>query len=148
MYQTEDDDYYNSVDLNHIFQHNDILEEWTREAEESLLPEAHMDNVPNNEDDDASLRLSRWSIQRSSKGKDDDNDDDEDDDGDEDDDNDGDGNVPKETQQGHGMTWSQGDKNYYATQDINHGYCPRIENQRRFIFNLTDYPSQCDDSQS
>ncbi|KAL0367740.1 UNVERIFIED_CONTAM: hypothetical protein Sradi_3664100 [Sesamum radiatum] len=78
MYQREDDDYYNPIDLNHIFHDNDILEEWTREAEEPLLPEnnldwldeeGRMDNVENDEDDDASLPLSRWSIQRSSKGK-------------------------------------------------------------------------------
>ncbi|KAL0361974.1 UNVERIFIED_CONTAM: hypothetical protein Sradi_3881900 [Sesamum radiatum] len=203
MYQREDDDYYNPIDLNHIFHDNDILEEWTREAEEPLLPEndldwldeeGRMDNVQNDEDDDASLPLSRWSIQRSSKGKgknislkekgkqvtfkdkraqvsssgkdkhvlhssstqndsddetaeDDDNDDD---DGDDDDDggNDGGGNVHKDTQQSHGMTWAEGDENYYATQDTDHGYRPGIENQRRFLSNLTDYPSQDDGSQS
>ncbi|KAL0296220.1 UNVERIFIED_CONTAM: hypothetical protein Sradi_6674100 [Sesamum radiatum] len=176
MYQREDDDYYNPIDLNHIFHDNDILEEWTRETEEPMLPEndldwldeeGRMDNVPNDEDDDASLPLSRWSVPRSSKGKgkhvsskekgkqvtfkdksaqvsssrkdkhvlhsssrqndsdeetaeDDDNDDDDDDDDDGDDD--GDGNVHKETQQSHGMTWAQGDENYYATQDTDHGY--------------------------
>ncbi|KAL0444506.1 UNVERIFIED_CONTAM: hypothetical protein Slati_2173300 [Sesamum latifolium] len=198
-----DDDYYNPIDLNHIFHDNDILEEWTREAEEPLLPENNLDwldeegrmgNVQNDEDDDASLPLSRWSVQRSSKGKgkhvsskekgkqvtfkdkraqisssgrdkhilhcsstqndsddetaeDDDNDDD---DGDDDDDggNDGGGNVHKDNQQSHGMTWAEGDENYYATQDTDHGYRPGIENQRRFLSNLTDYPSQDDDSQS
>ncbi|KAL0286051.1 UNVERIFIED_CONTAM: hypothetical protein Sangu_2751200 [Sesamum angustifolium] len=79
MYQREDGDYYNPIDLNHIFHDNDILEEWTREAEEPLLPEndldwldeeGRMDNVPNDEDDDVSLLLSRWSVPRSSKGKD------------------------------------------------------------------------------
>ncbi|KAL0444325.1 UNVERIFIED_CONTAM: hypothetical protein Slati_2155200 [Sesamum latifolium] len=78
IYQREDDDYYNPIDLNHIFHDNDILEKWTREAEEQLLPENDldwldeegcMDNVPNDEDDDASLLLSHWSVQRSSKGK-------------------------------------------------------------------------------
>ncbi|KAL0439964.1 UNVERIFIED_CONTAM: hypothetical protein Slati_2479400 [Sesamum latifolium] len=82
--------------------------------------------------------------------EDDGDDDDDDDDGDDDDDNDndGDGNVHKKTQQSHGMTWAEGDKNYYATQDTDHGYRPEIENQRRFLSNLTDYPSQYDDSQS
>ncbi|KAL0367741.1 UNVERIFIED_CONTAM: hypothetical protein Sradi_3664200 [Sesamum radiatum] len=47
-----------------------------------------------------------------------------------------------------GMTWAKGDKNYYATQDTDHGYRPGIENQRRFLFNLTDYPSKDDGSQS
>ncbi|KAL0412117.1 UNVERIFIED_CONTAM: hypothetical protein Slati_3801400 [Sesamum latifolium] len=128
-------------------------------------------------DDDASLPLSRWFVQRSSKGKgkhvsskekgkqvtfkdkraqvsssgkdkhilhcsstqnsstqndsddetteDDDNDDD---DGDDDDDggNDGGGNVHKDTQQSHGMTWAEGDENYYATQDTDHGYRPKL----------------------
>ncbi|KAL0378591.1 UNVERIFIED_CONTAM: hypothetical protein Sradi_3164600 [Sesamum radiatum] len=157
MYQRKDDDYYNPIDLNHIFHDNDILEEWTREAEEPLLPEndldwldeeGRMDNVQNDEDDDASLPLSHWSVQQSSKGKDDDDDGDGDCDDDNDGDNDGGGNVHKNTQQSHGMTWAEGDENYYATQERNHGYRPRIENQRRFLYNLTDYPSQDDDSQS
>ncbi|KAL0413361.1 UNVERIFIED_CONTAM: hypothetical protein Sradi_1537800 [Sesamum radiatum] len=169
MYQREDDDYYNPIDLNHIFHDNDILEEWTREAEEPFLPEndldwldeeGRMDNVHNDEYDDASLPLSRWSIQRSSKGKgknisskekgtqnDSDDETAEDDDND-DGGNDGGGNVHKDTQQSHGMTWAEGDENYYATQDTDHGYRPGIENQRRFLSNLTDYPSQDDDSQS
>ncbi|KAK4381877.1 hypothetical protein Sango_2925900 [Sesamum angolense] len=142
----ESDDYYSPIDLNHIFHDNDILEEWTREAEELMLPEneldwldeeGRMDNVPNDEDDVASLPLSRWSVPRSSKEKD----------GDDDDDNDGDGNMHKETHQILGMTWAQGDENYYATQDTDHGYRPGIENQCRFLSNLTDYSSQCDDSQ-
>ncbi|KAK4408106.1 hypothetical protein Sango_0391600 [Sesamum angolense] len=111
----ECDDYYSPIDLNHIFHDNDILEEWTREAEERMLPEndldwldeeGRMDNVPNDEDDDASLPLSRLSVPRSLKEKetaemmnDDDDDDDDDDDGDDDGDNDGDGNMQKETQQ-------------------------------------------------
>ncbi|KAL0358329.1 UNVERIFIED_CONTAM: hypothetical protein Sangu_0682300 [Sesamum angustifolium] len=110
----------------------ETAEEWTREAEEKLLlendldrldEEGHMDNVPNDEDDDASLPLSRWSVPRSSKGKgkhvlhsssrqddsdeetaEDDDSADDDDDGDDDADNDRDGNVHKETQQSHGMT--------------------------------------------
>ncbi|KAK4385538.1 hypothetical protein Sango_2677800 [Sesamum angolense] len=54
------------------------VKEWTRETEEPMLPEndldwldeeGRMDNVPNDEDDDASLPLSRWSVPRSSKGK-------------------------------------------------------------------------------
>ncbi|KAK4394451.1 hypothetical protein Sango_1599400 [Sesamum angolense] len=58
--------------------YNMRLREWTREVEEPLLPEndldwldeeGRMDNVPNDEDDDASLLLSCWSIPRSSKGK-------------------------------------------------------------------------------
>ncbi|KAL0344217.1 UNVERIFIED_CONTAM: Transposon Ty3-G Gag-Pol polyprotein [Sesamum angustifolium] len=150
-----------------------------------------MDNVPNDEDDDASLPLFCWSVQRSLKGKgkhisskekgkqvkfkdksaqvsssgkdkhvlhsisrqndsDDETaeDDDNDDDGNNDDDNDGDGNVHKETQQSHGMTLAQEDENYYLTQDTDHGYCPKIENQCRFLSTLTDYLSQGDDSQS
>ncbi|KAK4381797.1 hypothetical protein Sango_2935400 [Sesamum angolense] len=155
-----------------------IDEEWTREAEEPLLAkkdldwldeEGRMENVPNDEDDDALLPLSRYAQVSSSRkdkhvlhssshqndsdeetAEDDDNDDDDDDDNDGDDggDNDGDGNVHKETQQSHGMTWAQGDENYYATQDTDHGYRSRIENQHRFLSNLTDYPSQCDYSQS
>ncbi|KAK4394262.1 hypothetical protein Sango_1897000 [Sesamum angolense] len=75
-------------------------------------------------------------------------DDDNDDDGNNDDDNDGDGNVHKETQQSHGMTLAQEDENYYLTQNKDHGYRPKIENQCRFLFTLTDYPSQGDNSQS
>ncbi|KAL0333124.1 UNVERIFIED_CONTAM: hypothetical protein Scaly_2213900 [Sesamum calycinum] len=75
-------------------------------------------------------------------------DDDDDNDGDDNDDNDGDGNVHKETQQSHGMTWAEGDKNYYTTQDTDHGHHLGIENQHQFLSNLTDYPSQCVDSQS
>ncbi|KAK4400942.1 hypothetical protein Sango_1200300 [Sesamum angolense] len=153
----EDDDYYNPIDLNHIFHDNDILEEWTRETEEPMLPENdldwldeewRMDNVPNDEDDDASLPLSRCAQVSSSRkdkrvlhsssrqndsdeetAEDDDNDDDDDDDddGDDDGDNDGDGNVHKETQQSHGMTWVQGDEKYYATQDSDHGRQPDIQ---------------------
>ncbi|KAL0283797.1 UNVERIFIED_CONTAM: hypothetical protein Sangu_2866900 [Sesamum angustifolium] len=78
MYQREDDDYYNPIDVNHIFHDNDILEVWTRETEDPMLPEndldwldeeGRMDNVLNDEDDDASLPLSCWSVPRSSKGK-------------------------------------------------------------------------------
>ncbi|RVX06621.1 hypothetical protein CK203_029590 [Vitis vinifera] len=36
------------------------------------------------------------------------------------------------------MSWEQGDENYYATQDTDHGYRPRIWEQ----FGKTNYISQ------
>ncbi|KAK4385596.1 hypothetical protein Sango_2683600 [Sesamum angolense] len=39
----KDDDYYSPINFNHIFHDNDILDEWTRVAEEPLLPENHLD---------------------------------------------------------------------------------------------------------
>ena len=46
----------------------------------------------------------------------------------------------------HGMSWAQGNENYYATQDIDHGYRPSIWEQRKHLERLTTFP--CDDDYS
>ena len=42
-YHSHDDDYYNPIDLNHIFHDDDILEEWVRENEPPIMPEDNLD---------------------------------------------------------------------------------------------------------
>ncbi|KAL6310539.1 hypothetical protein AAG906_024557 [Vitis piasezkii] len=42
------------------------------------------------------------------------------------------------------MSWTQGGENYYATQDTNHGYQPRIWEQRKHLERLTTFPSDDD----
>ena len=39
------------------------------------------------------------------------------------------------------MSWAQGDENYYATQDIDHGYRPGIWEQRKHLERLTTFPN-------
>ena len=36
--KSDTDDYYNSIDLNNIFNDDDILDEWIREGEQPMLP--------------------------------------------------------------------------------------------------------------
>ena len=36
--QSDKDDYYNPIDLNNIFNDDDILDEWIREGEQPMLP--------------------------------------------------------------------------------------------------------------
>ena len=44
----------------------------------------------------------------------------------------------------HGMSWAQGNENYYATQDTDHGYRPGIWEQRKHLERLTTFPSDDD----
>ena len=42
------------------------------------------------------------------------------------------------------MSWSQGDENYYATQNTNHGYRLGIWEQRKHLERLTTFPNDDD----
>ena len=42
------------------------------------------------------------------------------------------------------MSWAQGNENYYATQDTDHGYRPDIWEQRKHLEGLTTFPSDDD----
>ena len=42
------------------------------------------------------------------------------------------------------MSWAQGGENYYATQDTDHGYQPKIWEQRKHLEILTTFPSDDD----
>ena len=44
----------------------------------------------------------------------------------------------------HGMSWAQGNENYYATQDTDHGYRLGIWEQRKHLETLTTFPSDDD----
>ena len=43
MQERSDEDFYNPIDLNHIFNGNDILDEWIREGEEPILSYNNLD---------------------------------------------------------------------------------------------------------
>ena len=43
MQQRRDEDLYNPIDLNHIFDDDDILDEWIREGEEPTLSSENLD---------------------------------------------------------------------------------------------------------
>ena len=44
----------------------------------------------------------------------------------------------------HGMSWAQGNENYYSTQDTNHGYRPGIWEQQKHLERLTTFPNNDD----
>ena len=44
----------------------------------------------------------------------------------------------------HGMSWAQGNENYYATQDTDHGYRLDIWKQQKHLERLTTFPSDDD----
>ena len=44
----------------------------------------------------------------------------------------------------HDMSWAQGNENYYATQDTDHGYRPDIWEQRKHMEKLITFPSDDD----
>ena len=190
MQQRSDEDLYNPIDLNLIFNDDDILDEWIPEGEEPTLSSDNLDwldqDLPSKEgreasreyDGGTSYRVSRRSrsiVQRieigsSRKGKapriisssssidDGDNrggnnigggnEDSEDTNGD----NGAGGGIVESgvvdgsnvNQVDHGMTWAQGDANYYATQDTDHGYRPDIWEQRKHLEILTTFPSDDD----
>ena len=178
---------YNPIDLNHIFNDDDILDEWIREGEESILSSDNLDwsdkDLPSREgreathDDDGgtSYRVSRRGrsiaqgkdIGSSYKGKAsritllNSNSNDGDDrvnkwgsniSGDSEDSEDTSGGIGESgavdsgyvNQVDHGMSWAQGNKNYYATQDTNNGYRPNIWEQRKHLERLTTFPSDDD----
>ena len=43
MQERSNEDLYYPIDLNHIFNDNDILKEWTREGEEPMLSSDNLD---------------------------------------------------------------------------------------------------------
>ena len=188
--ERNNEDLYNPIDLNHIFNDDDILDEWIRQGEELILSSDNLDwldkGLPPNEegretvheDDGAtSRRVSKWTnnatqesdIDSRHKGKaprtisssssNDDND------------NGGSrgnantiggsggvGGIGEDTggdggtgggyvsQADPSMSWAQGNENYYATQDTNHGYQPRIWEQQKYLEILTTFPSNDDHS--
>ena len=44
----------------------------------------------------------------------------------------------------HDKSWAQGDENYYATQDTDHGYRLGIREQQKHLERLTTFPSDDD----
>ena len=178
--------------LNHIFNDDDILDEWIREEEEPILSFDNLDwldqDLPSKEgreatrdgDGGTSYRVSRREsgiaqgrhIGSSHKGKapriifsnsisDGDHrvnrdgsnigggsEDSEDTSGD----NGVSGDIGASgvvdsgyvNQVDHGMSWAQGNENYYATQDTDHGYRPDIWEQRKHLERLTTFPSDDD----
>ena len=56
----------------------------------------------------------------------------------------GDVNSGYVNQVDNGMSWAQGNENYYATQDTNHGYRPSVWEQRKHLERLTTFPSDDD----
>ncbi|KAL6332468.1 hypothetical protein AAG906_008496 [Vitis piasezkii] len=141
MQERSNEDLYNPIDLNHIFNDDDILDEWIREGEEPILLSDNLDwldkGLPTNEEGKASRTIS------SSFSSDDG-------------DNRGEagGGTSGAIEELHwggyvsqvdpGMSWAQGGENYYATQDTNHGYRPGIWEQRKHLERLTTFPSDDD----
>ena len=193
MQERSDEDLYNPIDLNHIFNDDDILDEWIREGEEPLLSYDNVDwldqDLPSREcrevaradDGGISYRVSRSGssiaqgrdIGSSRKGKapriivsntsSDDGDDrankrssniggDSEDSEATSGDNEACGGIEASSaidsgyvnQVDHGMSWAQGNENYYATQDTDHGYKPGIWEQRKHLERLTTIPSDDD----
>ncbi|RVW44124.1 hypothetical protein CK203_108462 [Vitis vinifera] len=147
MQERSNEDLYNPIDLNHIFNDGDILDEWIREGEEPMLSSDNLDwldkGLPTNEEgrerdvdsrrkgkafrtissssssDDGDNRGSRWGGGTSGGNR-------------------GFGGTSEGTggdgstggcyvsQVDPGMSWAQGGENYYATQDTDHGYRPGI----------------------
>ena len=193
MQERSDKDLYNPIDLNHIFNDDDILDEWIREGEEPILSSDNLDwldqDLPSREgreaaradDGGTSNRVSRRGssiaqgreIGSSRKGKapqiivsntsSDEGDDranrrgsnivgDSEDSEDTSGDNGAGGGIGASgavdsgyvNQVDHGMSWAQGNENYYATQDTDHGYRPGIWEQRKHLEGLTTFPSDDD----
>ena len=186
--QKKKKDFYNPIDLNHIFNDDDILYEWIQERNEPILSSNNLDWLDKglllneedretiHENDDAiNRRVSRRTrnatqkrdidsrrkgkalrtISSSSSS----------DDGDNGGSRHGGGNsggsrgvggtgegIGGDGSTGGGyvsqvdpnMSWAQGGKNYYATQDTDHGYRPEIWEQRKHLERLTTFPSDDD----
>ncbi|XP_027174366.1 uncharacterized protein LOC113773978 [Coffea eugenioides] len=184
MHQRDTDDFYNPIDLNHIFHQDDILDDWIRENEQPTLPEDNLDwldkgihqtesessEYQEHDNDGFGDTLSQYITKRNKKGlaasssrkqksktkqtskqtvpsssNKSDSSNDDDDNGDN-----GDGGnnssrhsgYNRDSQQAGGMSWAQGQDNYYATQDTDHGYRPGIEAQRQFLNDLTQFSSE------
>ena len=189
MLERSDEDLYNPIDLNHIFNDEDILDEWIREGEEPVLSYDNLDwldqDIPSRESKEAacaddggtSYRASRRGrsivhgrdIGSFHKGKapriivSNSSSDDGDNranrggsnisgDSEDSDDTGGDNGAGSgigasgEVDSGyvnqvdHGMSWAQGNENYYATQDTDHGYRPSIWEQQNHMERLTTFP--------
>ncbi|XP_073269387.1 uncharacterized protein [Primulina huaijiensis] len=165
MQKSGDDDYYNPIDLDHIFNDDDILNEWTRDNEPSVLQDDDLEwlyqgyEISNaqesnkNKNNEGTSRLSKEKGNILNESDETDNDDKSDDN-----DDSGDGNnresgkkhgdadqACQDDQYDTGMSWARGKENYYATQDTDHGYRPGIEEQRRFLESLTGFSSAEDD---
>ncbi|RVW22640.1 hypothetical protein CK203_102063 [Vitis vinifera] len=164
MQERNNEDLYNPIDLNHIFNDDDILDEWIREGEEPILSSDNLDwldkGLPTNEEgrerDVDSRRKGKASRTISSSFSSDDGD------------NrgssgwwhsggnrgvggtsegiGGDGNTGGGyvSQVDPGMSRAQGGENYYATQDTDHGYRPRIWEQQKHLERLTTFPKDDD----
>ena len=165
MQERSNEDLYNPIDLNHIFNDDDILDEWIREGEEPILSSDNLDwldkGLPTNEEgrerDVDSRRKGKASRTISSSSNSDDGD------------NEGNrrgggtsgGNRgvvgTSEGTGGYGstgggyvsqvdpdMSWAQRGENYYATQDTDHGYRPGIWEQQKHLKRLTTFPSDDD----
>eukprot|EP00261_Vitis_vinifera_P036881 XP_019078124.1 PREDICTED: uncharacterized protein LOC109123308 [Vitis vinifera] len=143
MQERSNEDLYNPIDLNHIFNDDDILDEWIREGEEPILSSDNLDwldkGLPTNEEgrerDVDSRRKGKASRTISSSSSSDDGDNRGSrrgggtsggnrgvggtSEGIGEDGSTGGGYV---SQVDPGMSWAQGGENYYATQDTDHGY--------------------------
>ena len=185
MHQRDTDDFYNPIDLNHIFHQDDILDDWIRENEQPTLPEDNLDwldkgihqtesessEYQEHDNDGFGDTLSQYITKRNKKGlaesssrkqksktkqtskqtvpsssNKSDSSNDDDDNGDNGDGGNNSfkhsGGYNQDSQQTGGMSWAQGQDNYYATQDTDHGYRPGIEAQRQFLNDLTQFSSE------
>ncbi|XP_075512623.1 uncharacterized protein LOC142548185 [Primulina tabacum] len=147
MQKSGDDDYYSPIDRDHIFKDDDILNEWSRDNEPSVLQDDDLEwfdqghEISNaqesnkNKNNEGTSRLSKRKGIILNESDETDNDDKSDDN-----DDSGDGNnresgkkhgdadqACQDDQYDTGMSWARGKENYYATQDTDHGYRPRIE---------------------
>ncbi|KAL6347145.1 hypothetical protein AAG906_012726 [Vitis piasezkii] len=133
------EDLYNPIYLNHIFNDDDILDEWIQEGEEPILssiiwigwikvfPLMKNNNFSSSSSDDGDNRGSRRGGGTSGGNR-------------------GVGGTSEGTggDVDPGMSWAQGGENYYATQDTNHGYRPGIWEQRKHLERLTTFPNDDD----
>ncbi|XP_073034578.1 uncharacterized protein [Primulina eburnea] len=161
MHKSGDDDYYSPIDLDHIFSDDDILNEWTRDNEPSVLQDDDLEwldqghEISNAQERNKTLAGQSYSKNKNNEGSSrlskskgiilSESDETEDDDKSDDSNDSGDGNnresdknqERQDDQHDTGMSWAQGKENYYATQDTDHGYRPGIEEQRRFLASLS-----------
>ena len=190
MQERSDEDLYNPIDLNHIFNDDDILDEWIREGEELILSSDNLDwldqGLPSREgrevarvdDGGTSYRVSRrgssiaqgrdigssrkgkapqiivsnsssnYGDDRANRGGSNIGGDSEDTSGD----NGAGSGIGASgvvdsgyvNQVDHGMSWAQGNENYYSTQDTDHRYKPGIWEQQKHLEILTTFPSDDD----
>ena len=68
MQERSNEDLYNPIDLNHIFNDDDILDEWIREGEEPILSSDNLDwldkGLPTNEEDRETIHENDDAINR------------------------------------------------------------------------------------